>query len=142
MESVGVFGLIPILMPLTAPGPRLVLFPIAFAGLTFMAVVYNVAQLSYRQLITPPDLLGRMNAAMRWIVWGTLPLGGLLGGAIGSAIGRANALDLSRGSLIGRSLGVLLAAAKDARHSAATGAAALSGDQALASVNSRRHRES
>jgi len=85
--SVGVFGLIPILMPLTEPGPRLVLFPIAFAGLTFMSVTYNIAQLSYRQLITPPELLGRMNAAMRWIVWGTLPLGGLLGGAIGGALG-------------------------------------------------------
>jgi hypothetical protein len=28
-----------------------------------------------------------MNAAIRWIVWGTLPLGGLLGGVLGSAIG-------------------------------------------------------
>ena len=26
-----------------------------------------------------------MNAAIRWIVWGTLPLGGLLGGVLGSA---------------------------------------------------------
>jgi hypothetical protein len=32
-------------------------------------------------------LLGRMNAAIRWIVWGTLPLGGLLGGAVGAAVG-------------------------------------------------------
>src|SRR6266568_5297018 len=85
--SVGVFGLIPILMPLTERGPRLVLFPIALAGLTFTFVVYNIAQLSYRQLICPPDLLGRMNAAIRWIVWGTLPLGGLIGGALGSTLG-------------------------------------------------------
>ncbi len=85
--SVGVFGLIPIVMPLTEPGPRLVLFPIAFAGLTFTIVIYNIAQLSYRQLICPPELLGRMNAAIRWIVWGTLPLGGLLGGVLGSALG-------------------------------------------------------
>jgi len=28
-----------------------------------------------------------MNAAVRWIVWGTLPLGGLLGGVLGSALG-------------------------------------------------------
>ena len=85
--SIGVFGLIPIMLPLTEPGPRLVLFPISLFGLTFVAVVYNIAQLSYRQLITPAELLGRMNAAMRWIVWGTLPLGGLLGGALGGAIG-------------------------------------------------------
>jgi hypothetical protein len=74
-------------MPLTASGWRLALFPIAFAGLSFTVVVYNIAQLSYRQMICPPHLLGRMNAAMRWIVWGTLPLGGLAGGALGSVIG-------------------------------------------------------
>ena len=85
--SVAVFGAIPIVMPLTAPGPRLVLFPIAIAGLSFTVVLYNIAQLSYRQLICPPHLLGRMNAAMRWIVWGTLPLGGLLGGVLGSLLG-------------------------------------------------------
>ncbi len=67
--------------------PRLVLFPIAIAGLSFTVVLYNIAQLSYRQLICPPHLLGRMNAAMRWIVWGTLPLGGLLGGVLGSLLG-------------------------------------------------------
>ncbi len=85
--SIAVFGAIPIVMPLTEPGWRLVLFPIAFAGLSFMVVVYNIAQLSYRQMICPPYLLGRMNAAMRWIVWGTLPLGGLLGGVFGSVLG-------------------------------------------------------
>lgn len=85
--SVGVFGAIPIVMPLTAPGPRLVLFPIAIAGLSFTVVLYNIAQLSYRQLICPPHLLGRMNAAMRWIVWGTIPLGGLLAGVLGSLLG-------------------------------------------------------
>jgi MFS family permease len=85
--SVGVFGAIPIVMPLTEPGPRLVLFPIAVAGLSFAVVLYNIAQLSYRQLICPPHLLGRMNAAMRWIVWGTIPLGGLLGGVLGSLLG-------------------------------------------------------
>ena len=85
--SMLVFGVVPILMPLTAQGWRLVLFPIAFAGLSFTVVVYNIAQLSYRQLICPPELLGRMNAAIRWIVWGTLPLGGVTGGALGSLIG-------------------------------------------------------
>lgn len=85
--SMLVFGAVPVLMPLTAPGPRLALFPIAFAGMSFSAVVYNVAQVSYRQLICPPELLGRMNAAMRWIVWGTLPLGALLGGTLGAVLG-------------------------------------------------------
>ncbi|MDG6100774.1 MFS transporter [Dactylosporangium aurantiacum] len=50
-------------------------------------VVYNVTQVSFRQTITPDELLGRMNATMRFIVWGTMPLGGLAGGLLGAAIG-------------------------------------------------------
>lgn len=50
-------------------------------------MVYNVAQLSYRQSVTPPELMGRMNAAVRWVVWGTLPLGSILGGVLGTLIG-------------------------------------------------------
>ncbi len=50
-------------------------------------VVYNVTQVSFRQTITPDDLLGRMNATMRFIVWGTMPLGGLAGGLLGATIG-------------------------------------------------------
>jgi len=40
----------------------------------FTAVVYNVNQVSFRQAITPLDMQGRMNATMRFIVWGTMPL--------------------------------------------------------------------
>jgi MFS family permease len=75
------------LIPLAQPGRGVALFAAGFAALSFTSVVYNVAQVSYRQAICPPALLGRMNAAIRWIVWGTLPLGGLLGGAVGTAIG-------------------------------------------------------
>jgi hypothetical protein len=54
---------------------------------TFCVVVYNVAQVSFRQRLCPPALLGRMNASVRFIVWGTMPLGGLLGGWLGTAVG-------------------------------------------------------
>jgi MFS family permease len=57
-----------------------------FAG-SMSSVVYNVAQVSYRQAICPPRLLGRMNASVRFIVWGTMPLGGLAGGGLGALIG-------------------------------------------------------
>lgn len=49
--------------------------------------IYNINQVSLRQAITPDHLLGRMNATMRFIVWGTLPIGALIGGALGGAIG-------------------------------------------------------
>ena len=51
----------------------------------FASMAYNIVQVSYRQAITPQRLLGRMNASMRWIVWGTMPLGSILGGAIATA---------------------------------------------------------
>src|ERR1019366_8352223 len=81
------FVLCSALRPLAEPGWRVVLFGVGGVGITFSVVLFNVAQLTYRQVITPPALLGRMNAAVRWIVWGTLPLGGLVGGALGTAIG-------------------------------------------------------
>lgn len=76
-----------LLLPLAAPGWRIVLFPAALAIAGFGIIVYNVAQVSYRQAVCPDRLLGRMNASVRFVVWGMLPLGGLVGGVLGEAIG-------------------------------------------------------
>jgi MFS family permease len=51
------------------------------------AVIYNVNQVSLRQAITPERMLGRMNATMRFIVWGTIPIGSIVGGVLGGLIG-------------------------------------------------------
>jgi MFS family permease len=69
----------------------------ALAQLFFMTsvVVYNIAQVSFRQGLTPHALLGRMNATMRFLVWGTMPLGALLGGILGSTIGVRETLFVS-----------------------------------------------
>ena len=53
----------------------------------FGIVVYNVNQVSFRQAICPERMQGRMNSVMRFIVWGTIPLGTLLGGVLGSRVG-------------------------------------------------------
>jgi len=50
-------------------------------------MIFNINVVSLRQTITPDRLLGRMNASMRFLVWGTLPFGALLGGGLGQAIG-------------------------------------------------------
>jgi len=76
-----------LLVPFAAPGWRVGL---AVAGpiiYSFGGIVYNIAQVSYRQAICPDKLLGRMNASVRFVVWGTIPLGGLAGGALGEWIG-------------------------------------------------------
>ena len=74
-------------VPLAQPGWGVLLFAVGVFATYFLAVVYNTAQVSYRQRICPPELLGRMNASVRWIVWGTMPLGALFGGALGTWIG-------------------------------------------------------
>ncbi len=48
---------------------------------------YNITQVSLRQAITPDRVQGRMNATMRTIVWGTIPIGSLLGGILAGGIG-------------------------------------------------------
>jgi predicted MFS family arabinose efflux permease len=85
--SLLVLGLPQLVAPLAAPGWRVWVFVVGLGVAWFSGMVYNVAQVSYRQAICPPRLLGRMNAAVRWVVWGTLPLGGLLGGVLGTVLG-------------------------------------------------------
>lgn len=65
----------------------LVLLAVAMAGVSSGIVVYNITQVSFRQGLCPPTMLGRMNATMRFLVWGTMPAGSLLGGVLGTAIG-------------------------------------------------------
>ncbi|MGH9305055.1 MAG: MFS transporter, partial [Acidimicrobiales bacterium] len=76
-----------LLIPLTTKGAGLILFAAGFFFYAFGGVLYNVNQVSFRQRLCPERLLGRMNATMRFVVWGVLPIGGLIGGAIGTAIG-------------------------------------------------------
>ena len=60
-----------------------------FAGwfvLGFTQVIYNVAQVSLRQSITPLAMQSRMNATMRFIVWGTIPIGSLMGGLLATLL--------------------------------------------------------
>jgi MFS family permease len=56
-----------------------------FGGVAQM--VYNINQISYRQAICPPRMQGRMNATVRFLVWGTMPIGSVIGGILASTIG-------------------------------------------------------
>ncbi len=60
----------------------------------FGVPIYNINQVSLRQIITPNRLQGRMNATMRTIVWGTIPAGSILGGVLSGSIGIVQTLVL------------------------------------------------
>ena len=85
LASVPAAALTPLAAVLPLP-PALVLI-VGGVTFSFAVVLYNVAQVSFRQRVCPPALLGRMNASVRFIVWGTMPIGGLLGGWLGTHLG-------------------------------------------------------
>lgn len=65
------------------------------------AFIYNIGQLSLRQAVTPPELQGRMNATVRFINWGPIPVGAFLGGLIGQEFGLRTVLWVATaGSLL------------------------------------------
>lgn len=90
--SMLVFSAPEVIAALAWRGWGTLLLSLGWGIMYFSGMVYNVAQGSYRQSVTPPELMGRMNAAVRWVVWGTLPLGGVLGGVLGTLIGVRPAL--------------------------------------------------
>ncbi|MDO7881155.1 MFS transporter [Protaetiibacter sp. WY-16] len=64
--------------------------PVLIGGMllqSFFVLVYNITQVTMRQRLCPPRLLGRMNASIRFVVWGVMPLGSLAGGALGTGLG-------------------------------------------------------
>ena len=62
---------------------------------SFGVVLFNVNQVSLRQSITPRPLMGRMTATIRFVVWGTLPVGSLCSGALATTFGLHRALWVS-----------------------------------------------
>jgi MFS family permease len=72
----------------------LVLLTVSEFGYAFGVLVYNIMQLTMRQRVCPPRLLGRMNASIRFVVWGVMPLAALAAGYVGGQLGLVPAMWL------------------------------------------------
>ena len=72
----------------------LVLLTVSEFGYAFGVLVYNIMQLTMRQRVCPPRLLGRMNASIRFVVWGVMPLAALAAGYVGGKLGLVPAMWL------------------------------------------------
>jgi MFS family permease len=81
------FGLSGLLLPLATPSRAWVVLIAASLFGGFGSVVYNINQVSLRQAITPERMQGRMNATIRFVIWGTIPIGSFIGGVLGGTIG-------------------------------------------------------
>ncbi|MGP9023158.1 MFS transporter [Streptomyces sp. BR1] len=85
----GPFGL---LIPLTGGGAGLLAFLVGEFCLMAGIVAGNVVIVSFRQAYCPPEMLGRVSSGIRFVMYGTVPIGSLLGGALGMAVGDRDAL--------------------------------------------------
>ncbi|MGE5137648.1 MAG: MFS transporter [Gemmatimonadota bacterium] len=85
----GPFGL---LIPLTGSGARAAFFLAGSAVVGAGVLVGNIVAASFRQDYCPPWILGRVTAGMRFLGFGSVPVGALAAGGLGTAIGVRQAL--------------------------------------------------
>jgi MFS family permease len=86
------FALLDVSMGVVALALLSVLFQVvAFFG----AALFHTNQVTYRQLVTPKALLGRMNASMKWVMLIGMPLGAVVGSIIAEQFGLQAALYAS-----------------------------------------------
>lgn len=65
----------------------IVLVVVGMAAGEFGQILYAITSVSLRQRAVAPELLGRVNATMRFLIMGLTPLGAVVGGVLGDAIG-------------------------------------------------------
>ncbi len=106
-QALGLGRTMTITVILVSAAPFLLLIPhdasaVAIAVLTFAHFSYgcnvtinNVHAITIRQVVTPPRLLGRMNASYRMVLFGSGPLGMIGGGLLGNALGLRTALVIA-----------------------------------------------
>jgi len=72
--------------------------PLLIAAQFFFGIgmtLFNVNQVSIRQVMVPDHLRGRAGATARFVAMGVVPIGALLGGVLGEAIGLRQTLVLA-----------------------------------------------
>ncbi|MEU6978613.1 MFS transporter [Streptomyces sp. NPDC046371] len=66
---------------------------VALQGLGWAAFMpFRIGAVTLRQRLSPPELLGRVTATVRFVVWGAMPVGALVGGLLGESFGARAAL--------------------------------------------------
>lgn len=103
-----VTGPITLLVPFSQPGWLVLLGAVGGAVGEFGQIVYAITSVSLRQRLCPDQILGRVNATMRFLIMGVFPLGALIGGALGEAIGLRATLFIAHAVIIAAALPVYL----------------------------------
>ncbi|WP_263107430.1 MFS transporter [Kitasatospora sp. DSM 101779] len=82
------------LLPLAGSGWAALVFAVGNAGFSAGVVVTSIVTRTHRQTQTPPELLPRVMATVRFVSWGAIPVGALAAGAAAEAWGTRTALLL------------------------------------------------
>lgn len=92
--SSAVFAPTMALAPLAGVLPAIALPLLLVQGLLLglSILVFNVVQVTARQRLCPRPLLGRMNASIRFVIWGVMPIAALLSGWLGATFGTETTL--------------------------------------------------
>lgn len=96
-----------LLLAASSAGWGLLLFAVPWFVLSYGMIQYNVAQISFRQSVCPPGMMSRMNATVRFVIWGAFPLGGLAGGVLGTWAGVRPAVAVAAAGMALSSVWVL-----------------------------------
>lgn len=90
--------LLALLMPVGSGHLGMVLFAVGNAGFAAGVVVSSVVMRTYRQIETPPELLSRVVATVRFVSWGAIPVGSLAAGVTATLLGVRPTLWLTAGA--------------------------------------------
>ncbi|MFI8825508.1 MFS transporter [Streptomyces sp. NPDC053431] len=85
-------GALLLLAPLTTSAGDAYWFALGNAGFAFGTVIGSITTRTYRQTQSPPELLSRVMATVRFVSWGALPLGALTAGLLATWVGAHTAL--------------------------------------------------
>jgi MFS family permease len=85
-------GLLALLMPLGEGAAGFVLFGIGNAGFAAGVVVLSINTRTHRMVASPPEILARVMATVRFVSWGAVPFGALAAGITADLAGARAAL--------------------------------------------------
>ena len=81
-----------LLMPVGHGVAGMVLFAVANIGFGVGVVVFSINARTHRMVASPPEMLSRVIATVRFVSWGAIPFGALLGGVVATGAGSRAAL--------------------------------------------------
>ncbi|WP_446214307.1 MFS transporter [Micromonospora sp. IBSANI012] len=79
-------------VPLGVGWPAYLAFAVGNVVFAGSVVVLSVTTRTYRQTASPPELLSRVMATVRFVSWGAIPVGGLVAGGLAGVVGARGTL--------------------------------------------------